>query len=330
MIPEEVLLNAAENITTNLERLTNLEVKYNTLRKFGRKMIADTVTGDYSSLNDALLAAFNLFYLSSDTCDIASAQANAKTYLFIKNRNSVYKLCLFDASVGKYYDVTISSYSDPTYTYEELFVQTDEIESTYLTPLHNTIISEYQAYVSAANLALKTYILNKADEDHQSMMTSLTAVDTALRERIDAILNGADADFDTFIEVSTKMAEMLEEDDNLWAAIQAAQTSCVSNANGTVTHTLIDNQSVNFTASEILVMNITIPVAEHGFTSYISFKGTTSTVFSIVNTSGLTAIWLKNSALTDAEHFNMKNALYNILFESNGANIYIRIEEIEE
>ena len=326
MTPEEILLNAAENINYNLAHLTELEKKFVNYAKFGRRLEADNATGNYSDYTDAYADVYKLFYQSDDTSDMASCDCNGKTLIFFKNRANVQTFVMYDTFAHNFYLVTKS---DDSYSTDELFVTHADFNSTYLDPLKEEITKEYEEHVETVSTALNTAWDKKATEQHNEMMTTLTAVDNELRVLINSILDGADADLDQFKEVSAQIKAMLEADQSIIDLLHAVETTCVDNGDQSITHTLIDNQSVNFNHTSLTVLNLTIPTVFHGFKSYVSFTSTKNTVFTILNNSGLNAIWLKNSMMIEESDFELAPAIYNILFECNGANIYIRIEEIE-
>lgn len=326
MIPEDIILNAAENINTNLARLTDLEKRFIRYAKFGYYMESDSTTGHFSNYTEAYESVHKLFYYSTDMPTIASCQCNGKTLVFFKNRANISTFIMYDTSRHKFYLITKSG---DEFSEKSLYVSNDDINTDYLDPLKEEITEEYKKHVETVTTALDTTWDKKATEQHNNMMTTLTAVDNELRGLINAILDGADADLDQFKEVSAQIKEMLAADQSIIDLLHAVETTCIDNGDQSNTHTLIDNQSVNFNNSNLSVLNLTIPSVFHGFKSYVSFKATKNTIFTILNNSGLNAIWLKNSMMIEESDFELIPAIYNILFECNGANIYIRIEEIE-
>lgn len=320
------MLNAAENINYNLAHLTELEKKFVNYAKFGRRLETNTVTGKYSSYTDAYTDVYKFFYQSDDTSDMASCECDSKTLIFFKNRANVRTFVMYDTFAHNFYLV---AKSDDSYTTDELFVTNSDIKYKYLDPLKEEITEDYESHVDMSMTVLNTAWDAKATEQHNEMMTTLTAVDNELRALINSILDGADADLDQFKEVSAKIKEMLAADQSIIDLLHAVETTCLDNGDQSITHTLIDNQSVNFNHTSLTVLNLTIPTVFHGFKSYVSFTATKNTVFTILNNSGLNTIWLKNSMIIEESEFELTPAIYNMLFECNGANVYIRIEEIE-
>lgn len=362
MIPEEIILNAAENIQSNLARLTNLEVKhqqlesnvdnivvnfdekidkvsddlktkYNYLVSFSRRLVADNVTGKYSSENDAIAEAFKLFYASDDTSDMASAQVGVNTLIFVKSRASVNKLILLDTTNAKFYtvDKSTGSYKKDLMFYGQYEV-TAEI-TIAIASLRDTLTN----YIETQDKMVMNFAQSLSDGDRNYTDSSFAnAVEhagilfTQINDRLNAILEGADEDFNSFKELSDQIAAFKLEHADFLSMIDSLTTDVVLDSESTsIVRTLAHNTDYSYNADDISSIILKIPSdAEHGYAAGVNFKTNTKPGFTLVNNSRYPLKFLVNGRSVTS--FTPEaNQNYICLAQCNGINILFQIVEIE-
>lgn len=362
MIPEEILLNAAENIEQNLAHVTelyakhqqlesnvdnivvnfdkkidkvsdDLKTKYNYLVSFSRRLVADNVTGKYSSENDAIAEAFKLFYASDDTSDMASAQVGVNTLIFVKSRASVNKLILLDTTNAKFYtvDKSTGSYKKDLMFYGQYEV-TAEI-TIAIASLRDTLTN----YIETQDKMVMNFAQSLSDGDRNYTDSSFAnAVEhagilfTQINDRLNAILEGADEDFNSFKELSDQIAAFKLEHADFLSMIDSLTTDVVLDSESTsIVRTLAHNTDYSYNADNISSIILKIPSdAEHGYAAGVNFKTNTKPGFTLVNNSRYPLKFLVNGRSVTS--FTPEaNQNYICLAQCNGINILFQIVEIE-
>ena len=212
MIPEDIILNAAENINTNLARLTDLEVRFKGFSKFGRRLEPSTGTS-FKTEDDVLDEAFKFFYNSDDTSDIASAQVDINTYLFIKSRFLTSRLIMLDTTNHKFYDVDKST---GDYVKSIMFYGAEEVANDIADALEklNTALTKY---IDDQDAADRKY----ADGAFNNSIAHANSLFEQINNRLNLITNGADTDYDSFRELSDQIKAFKEEHSDFWNSIDA-------------------------------------------------------------------------------------------------------------
>ena len=363
MIPEEIILNAAENIQANLARLTDLEVKhqqldskvdnitvdledeiktvatdlitkYKYLISFGRRLFTDSETGSYDSEEAALTDVYNLFYQSDDTSDMASAQVGTTTYIFIKSRYQVSKLIMLNTTEGKFYVVDKSTCS---FVKTLLFYGANEVAkdiSIAITELYDTLLK----YIDAQDEVVKGYADSLSEGDKQYTDSSFAnAVGhannlfTQVNDRLNAVLDGADADFDSFKELAAQIKAFKLEHADFLEAIKSLTTETVTDsATTSIVRTLNNNTDYTYIADNISSIVLKIPSdIKHGYAAGVNFKtGSLKPGFSLVNNSSYSLKFLVNGRGVDS-FTPESNQNYMCLAICNGINVVFQIVEIE-
>lgn len=138
-----------------------------------------------------------------------------------------------------------------------------------------------------------------------------------------------------FVALQQAVSTMSGRMTQLEAAVAEVATTCKTSDATSYSYTLVDNEAVTFTHNPIENLTITFPnTVYHGFKCYISFKSNDAipTKIKFINSSGFNVIRLLNSVPTGVTMNTWENLLtgrYNILFECNGSDLYIREEYVD-
>ena len=138
-----------------------------------------------------------------------------------------------------------------------------------------------------------------------------------------------------FASLQQSVSTMSNRMTQLEAAVAEVATTCKTSDATSYSYSLVDNEAVTFTHNPIESLTVTIPnTVYHGFKCYISFKSNDAvpTKIKFINSSSFNVIRLLNSVPTGVVMNTWENLLtgrYNILFECNGSDLYIREEYVD-
>jgi hypothetical protein len=138
-----------------------------------------------------------------------------------------------------------------------------------------------------------------------------------------------------FASLQQSVSTMSNRMTQLEAAVAEVATTCKTSDATSYSYSLVDNEAVTFTHNPIESLTLTIPnTVYHGFKCYISFKSNDAvpTKIKFINSSSFNVIRLLNSVPTGVVMNTWENLLtgrYNILFECNGSDLYIREEYVD-
>ncbi|MGM9971548.1 MAG: hypothetical protein ACI35W_04005 [Anaeroplasmataceae bacterium] len=323
MIPEEVILNAAENINTNLARLTDLEVRFNGFLKFGRRL-EPTTGGSFETEDELLDEVFNFFYENvDDTSDIASAQVGINSYIFVKSRYLTSRLIMLDTTSHKFYDVDNST---GTYTKTTMFYGKEEVGEDIATALEefNNVLTKYIDAQDANDQKYADGIFNNAIAHANSLFDQIN-------NRLNAITEGADTDYDTFKELSDQIKKFKEEHSDFLDSIDRLTTKTLIDSETTsIVRTLSNNTDYSYTAEDIASITFKIPAdITHGYTAGVNYKiGTTRPGFSLINNSTYPLRIIENGRISDSVTHE-PNHIYSCIVICNGLEVIFQVVEME-
>lgn len=359
MIPEEILLNAAENISENNAKITELVAKTTQLKYFGNKMLADLTSKAYDSVDTALSEAFSTFYDDEATAsDILSFQLESgASYVLFRNLSDTSSLIEFDCGKNKFYLVTKS---DDSYTYTDLFTSPTEVTEEITTAINDLdtilralITAEVDTLNTKINAEVETLnetIDTKENEIYEYVDTQDTANKTFTTEqfnnavahaeslfnqvntKINTMLDGADETLDTFKEIYDQVTQFKEEHQDFLDAIAKLTTTIKTDSDTTVVALdLVDNTDYSYTADNISSITINIPSSiEHGFACGINFKtGSSYPAFTINNKSSFDLKKIVNGVVFDSVTLKA-NQLYNCICLCNGMGIIFQLLEMDK
>lgn len=152
-----------------------------------------------------------------------------------------------------------------------------------------------------------------------------------IQDRLVKILDGADENYDTFLELANQIKVFKEEHEDFYNYIELLTTDTVSDSKSTVINqVLFPNTDYTFTADNIASITLEIPsIATHGYTCGLNFKtGANVPTFTVNNLSEVPLKYIFNGRPTDSFEI-VDNQVYTCIVICNGINVLFQLVETE-
>jgi hypothetical protein len=177
--------------------------------------------------------------------------------------------------------------------------------------------------------AADTAIINDLNAEKASTVQRIANTISYIDQQIAALVNGAPAEIDTFLEVANKIRNMLSTDTTLMEFMEATETDYVTNANTNVSLTLVNNTIYDLTNQNISIISATIPsnIGDEFACSIHWTSGNVAPVLSFTNNSNLELLYLLNN-VRETTLTLTNNAPCNCLIIKQGKYIVVKVEEL--
>lgn len=305
------MLNFAQVATTLQNNTTLTLTKVTELEKNIRFL------GSYSERSGMNEAAFDAIYNHDGSLATAIYDDNLVMFMRSDDANEEY-LLMIDAANYRIYKLSTSGER------VDLFQRIDELHQ--LTANYaDTKDAELKATLEAAD----TTIINDLNAEKASTVQRIANTISYIDQQIAALVNGAPAEIDTFLEVANKIRNMLSTDTTLMEFMEATETDYVTNANTNVSLTLVNNTIYDLTNQNISIISATIPsnIGDEFACSIHWTSGNIAPVLSFTNNSNLELLYLLNN-VRETTLTLTNNAPCNCLIIKQGKYIVVKVEEL--
>lgn len=292
------------NTTLTLTKVTELEKNIRFL-------------GSYSERSEMNAAAFDAIYNHDGSLATAIYDDNLVMFMRSDDANEEY-LLMIDAANYRIYKLSTSG------ARVDLFQRIDELHQ--LTANYaDTKDAELKSTLEAADTA----IINDLNAEKASTVQRIANTISYIDQQIAALVNGAPAEIDTFLEVANKIRNMLSTDTTLMEFMEATETDYVTNANTNVSLTLVNNTIYDLTNQNISIISATIPsnIGDEFACSIHWTSGNVAPVLSFTNNSNLELLYLLNN-VRETTLTLTNNAPCNCLIIKQGKYIVVKVEEL--
>jgi hypothetical protein len=150
-----------------------------------------------------------------------------------------------------------------------------------------------------------------------------------IEAKLTKILDGADEDYDTFIELANQVAKFKEEHEDFYDYIEALTTDTAIDTKTTdINQVLFTNTDYTFAADNITSITLEIPsTAVHGYTCGVNFK-TSKPIpkFTVNNKSSIPLKYINGGRHVDKVALK-ENKVYNCIVICNGMDTLFQLVE---
>lgn len=311
MTPEDIILNFAQVATTIQGNATLALTKVTELEKHVRYI------GSYSERSEMYDDAFDAIYNEDGSLVTALYEDNLVMFMKADDEEEEY-LLMIDAAEFKVYMLNASG------SRTELYQRIDtlhQITANYA----DTKDTALRTSLEAADAAIIADLNAEKASTVQRIANTVSYID----QQIAALVNGAPAEIDTFLEVANKIRDMLSTDSTLMDFMEATETDIIDNDNSNVSLTLVNNTIYNLTNQNISIISATIPsnIGDAFACSLHWTSGNVAPILTFTNNSNLELIYLLNN-VRETTLTLTSNAPCNCLILKQGKYIVVKVEEL--